>query len=316
MLKAPGNPTNAPAQAWGGIVGLITDQTDLQDALALLAPLGGWTPYEHLVADEDGNLIQSPFTYNGSNLFNMPHSLQITASGGTGTAFYGRSEDLSLALGITFDVTGTGINLAAHDDTELAGYDPAVSEYRLANSRIKSYPNFYGRPQIDISGRYIAIGDNLLEGNGGQLIFDDDLQSVIFAGQYSDFNVITARFGGEVEVVSTILANAAITSRTYAQATPDDRQYAFCEGTDTSSGLPALGLTDAGRNTVRILPPAVGISVDRYQSLQDNDGTIALLSDITGGISTTITTAALTPIGTSGSMTFVNGVLTSEISAT
>ena len=96
----------------------------------------------------------------------------------------------------------------------------------------------------------------------------------------------------------------------------DDRQAATLEYIEGLYAAPALALTDAGRNTIRVISPIASLTVDRYQELQDADGVIALLHNITVGISATITTAALTPLGAQGSMTFTNGVLTAETPAT
>lgn len=75
-------------------------------------------------------------------------------------------------------------------------------------------------------------------------------------------------------------------------------------------------LTQAQYNTVATIPTFGTMATQDASAVAITGGSIAGTIIPTGGISATITTAALTLAGTQGSMTFVNGILTAQTPAT
>jgi hypothetical protein len=248
--------------------------------LAINDPVSGSTPSQALYVSLGGNLAQMPLEYDGApfatGVFNLYGRLDITDSstiplvirgdgGGASDLYFG-------ANAVTANYTG----LYTSGDTGLAEYNYDTSAYYYANRHIEYYVDTFGVSRGMMSAQYIAIGDYLWESGGYFLEIDNTAvgaEAIRFNGIYSDFNVLTARFGGDAEIAGYITAG------TYITAT-DARQAATLEMAETITGLPALGLTDGSRNTVRIIPMVSGITVDRYQELQDRDGTIALIDDI------------------------------------
>ena len=87
---------------------------------------------------------------------------------------------------------------------------------------------------------------------------------------------------------------------------------------DIQGGLPAqyYHLSAAQLATVTSIPTLGTMSTQNANSVAITGGSIAGTIIPTGGISVTITTAALTSLGTQGSMTFTNGILTAQTQAT
>ena len=87
---------------------------------------------------------------------------------------------------------------------------------------------------------------------------------------------------------------------------------------DIQGGIPGqyYHLTAAQLATVTSIPTLGTMSTQNANSVAITGGSIAGTIIPTGGISVTITTAALTSLGTQGSMTFTNGILTAQTQAT
>jgi len=82
------------------------------------------------------------------------------------------------------------------------------------------------------------------------------------------------------------------------------------------SGTQFYHLNQTQYNTIVALPSLGTMSTQNANSVAITGGSIAGTIIPTGGISVTITTAALTSLGTQGSMTFTNGILTAQTQAT
>jgi hypothetical protein len=75
-------------------------------------------------------------------------------------------------------------------------------------------------------------------------------------------------------------------------------------------------LSSTQYNSIATLPTFGTMAIQNANAVAITGGSIAGTIVPTGGISATITTAALTGGGTQGSMTFVNGILTAQTQAT
>jgi hypothetical protein len=82
------------------------------------------------------------------------------------------------------------------------------------------------------------------------------------------------------------------------------------------TGTQFYHLNQTQYNTIVALPSLGTMSTQNANSVAITGGSIAGTIIPTGGISVTITTAALTSLGTQGSMTFTNGILTAQTQAT
>jgi hypothetical protein len=87
---------------------------------------------------------------------------------------------------------------------------------------------------------------------------------------------------------------------------------------DIQGGIPGqyYHLTTAQLATVTSIPTFGTMATQNANSVAITGGSISGTIIPTGGISVTITTAALTTLGTQGSMTFTNGILTAQTQAT
>ena len=82
------------------------------------------------------------------------------------------------------------------------------------------------------------------------------------------------------------------------------------------TGTQFYHLNQTQYNTIVALPSLGTMATQNANSVAITGGSIAGTIIPTGGISVTITTAALTSLGTQGSMTFTNGILTAQTQAT
>jgi hypothetical protein len=96
----------------------------------------------------------------------------------------------------------------------------------------------------------------------------------------------------------------------------ETRQHNSLQSIQGGQGGQYYHLNLAQYNTIVALPSLGTMSTQNANSVAITGGSIAGTIIPTGGISVTITTAALTSLGTQGSMTFTNGILTAQTQAT
>lgn len=134
----------------------------------------------------------------------------------------------------------------------------------------------------------LGIGSMGVQNSDNVAITGGSISGVTLSGYVPTSRTITAGTGlsggGDLSANRTLaIANTGVTAATYGSA----------------SSIPVIAINAQGQATSVTNTP---ISITN--------------ANITGGLSVTITTAKLTTLGSNGSMTFTNGILTSQTQAT
>jgi hypothetical protein len=132
------------------------------------------------------------------------------------------------------------------------------------------------------------------------------ISGVTLSGYVPTSRTITAGAGlsggGDLSTNRTLsIANTGVTAATYGSA----------------SSVPVIAINAQGQATsVTNTPIAIPYTAVSGLATVAHTGAYSDLSGTPTGLSVTITTAKLTTLGTNGSMTFTNGILTSQTQAT
>lgn len=202
------------------------------------------------------------------------------------------------ALGITSG--GTGLSTLPTNGQLLIGNNGAYSQNTLSNGTGIGITNGTGTISIANTGVLSTIagtGIGVSSATGNVTISNSGVLSTI-AG--TGINVSNAT--GNVTI-----SNAGVTSfqTSLSGLTPSTATT----GTTTLAGT--LGVPSGGTGAITLTGYVKGSGTSALTA----SSTIPY-TDISGGLSVTITTAKLTLTGANGSMTFVNGILTAQTQAT
>ena len=158
-------------------------------------------------------------------------------------------------------------------------------------------------------GLNVALGIGVISGGTGNTAVPINGQLLIGDGTTYKLNTLTPSAGiGITNGAGTIsVANTGVLSfqTSLSGLTPSTATT----GAVTLAGT--LGVPSGGSGAVTLTGYLKGNGTSPFTA-----STTIPYTDISGGLSATITTAKLTALGTNGSMTFVNGILTAQTQAT
>ena len=152
----------------------------------------------------------------------------------------------------------------------------------------------------------LGIGTMGVQNSDNVAITGGTISGVTLSGYVPTSRTITAGAGlsggGDLSTNRTLsIANTGVTAATYGSA----------------SSVPVIAINAQGQATsVTNTPIAIPYTAVSGLATVAHTGAYSDLSGTPTGLSVTITTAKLTTLGTNGSMTFTNGILTSQTQAT
>ena len=152
----------------------------------------------------------------------------------------------------------------------------------------------------------LGIGTMGVQNSDNVAITGGSISGVTLSGYVPTSRTITAGTGlsggGDLSANRTLaIANTGVTAATYGSA----------------SSIPVIAINAQGQATsVTDTPISIPYTDIIGLATVAHTGAYSDLSGTPTGLSVTITTAKLTTLGTNGSMTFTNGILTSQTQAT